>query len=60
MEKIKQITDRIPYDTWVNSQLSVARFYGGIDINGKHYIFDPECEYDENDIGKPDLITYDI
>ena len=33
---------RIPYDTWINSQLSIAKFYGGIDINGKKYILDYE------------------
>ena len=37
MEKEK---DRIPYDTWANSQLSIARFYGGCDLNGKKYILD--------------------
>jgi len=24
-------------DFWLNSQLSIARFYGGISINGKEY-----------------------
>lgn len=24
-------------DFWINSQLSIARFYGGISINGKEY-----------------------
>lgn len=28
----------IPYDYWINSQLSIARHYGGIKINGKQYI----------------------
>ena len=37
--------DRIPYDIWINSQLSVARFYGGIKINGKSYSLDYDhCE----------------
>ena len=55
----RKIKNRIPYDHWINSQLSIARFSGSIKINGDLYIFDPECEYDENDIGKPDLITYE-
>ena len=28
----------IAKEHWLNSQLSVARFYGGISINGKQYI----------------------
>jgi len=34
--------DRIPYQFWINSQLSVARFWGGIVLNGKRYIIDQE------------------
>ncbi len=34
--------DRIPYQSWINSQLSVARFYGGIVLNGKRYVIDRE------------------
>jgi hypothetical protein len=34
--------DRIPYQSWINSQLSVARFWGGIVLNGKRYIIDQE------------------
>jgi hypothetical protein len=30
----------IPYDNWINSQLSVARHFGGCTINGKSYIVD--------------------
>ena len=60
MEKIKH---RIPYNNWIHSQLSVARHYGGVTIQNKKYIFDPKCVYIKNDkgeeIGKPDLITYD-
>ena len=33
---------RIPYDTWVNSQLSVARHYGGCTLNGVQYKLDFE------------------
>jgi hypothetical protein len=34
--------DRIPYEHWINSQLSIARFHGGIILNGKRYIVDRE------------------
>lgn len=34
--------DRIPYAEWINSQLSIARFYGGIKVNGKSYVIDKE------------------
>ncbi len=33
---------RIPYNNWRNSQLSIARHYGGIKYNGEHYEFDRE------------------
>jgi hypothetical protein len=56
---MNKITDRIPFDSWINSQLSIARFYGGITINGKQYIFDHEAREEENGLIKPDLITYD-
>ena len=32
--------DRIPYDAWINSQLSVARHYGGIKLNGSDYLIE--------------------
>ena len=31
---------RIPYDIWVNSQLSIAKYYGGIKVNQKSYKLD--------------------
>lgn len=34
--------DRIPYEDWINSQLSIARLYGGIKVNGKRYVIDKE------------------
>lgn len=57
----KKVTHRIPFDHWINSQLSVARFYGGCELNGKTYIFDPAMTKKKNEDGlyKPDLITYD-
>lgn len=58
--KKKKVTHRILFQAWVNSQLSIARHYGGCTLNGKTYIFDPDMmEPDENDKVKPDLITYD-
>ena len=36
---------RIPYKTWANSQLSIAKYYGGCKLNGKDYRLDYEnCE----------------
>jgi hypothetical protein len=37
-----QFPERIPYAFWINSQLSIARFYGGITVNNKHYVIDRE------------------
>lgn len=59
MKKKKEITHRIPFDVWINSQLSVAKYYGGITIEKKQYIFDPDCVWDNEGGGKPDLVTYD-
>jgi hypothetical protein len=36
----RETIKRIPYDVWASSQLSVAKYYGGININGKHYLLD--------------------
>jgi len=36
----KKKKHRIPHDLWINSQLSVARFYGGCKLNGKEYVVD--------------------
>lgn len=38
--KKKPEKHRIPYDSWINSQLSIARHYGGCVINGKSYRVD--------------------
>jgi len=32
--------DRIPYNNWINSQLSIARHFGGITLNGDRYVLD--------------------
>ena len=31
---------RIPYDAWINSQLSIVRHYGSCTLNGKQYVLD--------------------
>lgn len=59
-KKPKVATHRIPYDMWVNSQLSVVRHYGSCKLNGKHYELDFEG-LEPNEHGKfyPDLVTYE-
>lgn len=51
---------RIPYETWINSQLSIARLYGGCVINGVKYTLDYDnCRTEgEGDDKKyfPDLV----
>ena len=37
-----EFPDRIPAAVWLSSQLSIARFYGAINVNGKKYIVDRE------------------
>lgn len=41
-KKEKKEKHRIPYVVWANSQLSIAKYYGGCVINGKKY----ELDYD--------------
>ena len=59
MEKEKE---RIPYDTWSNSQLSIARFYGGCELNGKKYVLDYENTRVEGEGDEkkylPDLVEF--
>lgn len=38
------IPDRIPYDAWIFSELSIARYYGGIKLQGREYIIDPKTQ----------------
>lgn len=51
---------RIPYDVWANSQLSPAKYYGGIKYTGVEYRLDYEnCKTEgEGDDKKyfPDLV----
>jgi hypothetical protein len=41
-EMNQELPDRIPHSHWINSQLSIARFYGAITINNKKYIVEKE------------------
>lgn len=54
---------RIPYDNWINSQLSVAKYYGGITINKVAYELDydgAKTEGEGDDIRYfPDLVAYE-
>ena len=58
---LKEI-NRIPYNNWINSQLSIARFYWWIDINWDKYEFDREemrkLKKWEVDEVFPDLVLY--
>lgn len=45
MKEEKKPKNRIPYENWANSQLSIAKYYGGCRIDGKDYILDyKNCE----------------
>lgn len=62
MAKKKNVTHRIPYDVWINSQLSIARHFGGCNFNGKSYVFDedmPPVIKDGEERWFPDLVTYE-
>ncbi len=53
--------DRILYDNWINSPLSVARFYGGCVYNGDKYNLDYEncrsyISEDGEELFFPDLV----
>jgi len=58
--KPKKEKHRIPYDNWINSQLSIVRHYGSCKLNGKTYVLDFEnCRSEgEGDNKKyfPDLV----
>lgn len=41
---MSEVANRIPSAVWRNSQLSIARFYGGCKIQGQHYTIDPETD----------------
>lgn len=39
-ENMAQYPDRIPYEVWANSQLSVAKYYGRIKLGEDEYVLD--------------------
>jgi len=56
-----EFPDRIPYDSWSNSQLSIARHYGGCKLNGEDYFLDfDNCRTEVGEDGEtkyfPDLV----
>ena len=60
-EKKDQYPNRIPFDNWIHSQLSIAKYYGSIIINGDTYNLDYDnCKKGTNEDGKevyfPDLV----
>lgn len=58
--KPKREPRRISYEAWMNSHLSIARFYGGCRINGAEYVLDfKNCRTEgegENKKYFPDLV----
>ena len=60
MRHKKKEKHRIPYDSWANSHLSIAKHYGGCVVNGKRYKLDCDnCKTTgEGDAKKyfPDLV----
>ena len=58
----KEEKHRIPYNNWANSHLSVAKYYGGCNINGIKYVLDYEnckTEIIDGEIKYfPDLIEF--
>jgi hypothetical protein len=58
-KKVPEVTHRIPYEVWENSQLSIVRHYGGCKYNGKNYELDFVNCRREGDKYFPDLVTYD-
>ena len=53
---VKREPHRIPYNTWANSQLSIAKYYGGCNLNGKFYALDYKNARKEGDKFFPDLV----
>jgi hypothetical protein len=37
---MSEYPERIPHHVWMNSQLSIARFYGGCQLGGKMYLIE--------------------
>ena len=55
-KKVNREPHRIPYASWANSQLSIAKYYGGCTLNGKTYTLDYENARKEGDKYFPDLV----
>lgn len=36
----QEFPDRIPYESWANSQLSIVKFYGAIILGTERYVLD--------------------
>jgi hypothetical protein len=49
----------IEYAAWINSQLSIARYYGGVRINGRKYVLMDSGEPAEPGKFIPDLVRED-
>ena len=52
---MKEMPILITYESWANSQLSIARYSGGMNINGKEYLLISE----QSNKYTPDLLRYD-
>ena len=53
----KREPHKIPYEIWSNSHLSIAKYYGGCNLNGKEYRLDfDSCKPNENGKYFPDLV----
>ena len=49
--------DIIPFDAWINSQLSIARHFGAITLGGKTYVVDYVfAEETKDGLCKPNLV----
>ena len=61
--KTKKEKHRIPYDNWINTQLSVAKYFGAITIWKTLYELDYDnarTEWEGDDIRYfPDLVAYE-
>lgn len=62
MSKEDTHVERIPYAVWSSNQMSVAKHYGGININGMYYVLDydncPTKGEGENMKYFPDLVLF--
>ena len=64
MDKIED-NDIIPFDYWISSQLSIAKYSGGCRINGVDYFLDYDnCRTETDENGEtlyfPDLVKKSV